>query len=111
MSRRNKIADLPGELDKLAQGPNFISQVCAEAVDRIRKQDKKILSLLNAAEKQMSNDALLAKCREIAMWHTQDGDECGVLARAVIAEIDVICAPSDEKRPSPSSRQDRGKAD
>jgi len=31
---------------------------------------------------------LLSKCREIAEWRAADRDECGVLANAVIVEID-----------------------
>lgn len=32
--------------------------------------------------------SLLSKCREIAEWRAADRDECGVLANAVIVEID-----------------------
>lgn len=32
---------------------------------------------------------LLAKCREIAEWHIADKDECGTLARDVVAQIDA----------------------
>ena len=31
---------------------------------------------------------LLTKAREVAEWHVSDGDECGVLARIVMAHID-----------------------
>lgn len=33
---------------------------------------------------------LLVKCREMADWHGNDGDECGRIAQEVLSEIDSL---------------------
>ena len=42
-----------------------------------------------AAEREVLRE-LMAKAREVAEWHVGDGDECGTLARIVIAKIDSL---------------------
>lgn len=44
----------------------------------------------DAADKIAAMLSILVKSREVAMWHIGDGDDCGKLARDVIAEIDAL---------------------
>jgi hypothetical protein len=46
--------------------------------------------LTEALEALQRDDELLKKCRQIAEWHASDGDDCGILAREVMREIDQL---------------------
>ena len=42
------------------------------------------------ANKMVDHSELVKLAREVAEWHLEDGDECGVTARALVKEIDAL---------------------
>lgn len=46
------------------------------------------MGVLSRALLSLNPQELLTLAREVAEWHVQDGDECGVIARRLIALLD-----------------------
>lgn len=54
------------------------------------KEAYRLLFDAGAAAERKEAAALLDKCRQVAEWHVGDSDECGTLAREVLAGIDAV---------------------
>lgn len=89
------LPDAEGRRIQFPGGPYEAAWVSMQ--DAFSEENMSAYALAERAAERERVMELLGKCRQIAEWHGNDGDECGTLARIVMADIDALVAVTSLK--------------